>query len=94
LGYRSLLIEVCCDASLDLVVEPFRFSIAYLDSDIAGKRESEIHNHLVIWHWPENDVSILPIVTSIINTNISSIWNAAITNVQDPSWNIRELLGC
>ena len=85
---------MCCDASLDLVVEPFRFSIAYVDSDIAGKRESENHNQLVSWHWPEDDVSILPIVISIINTNISSIRNAAIANLQHPSWNIRQLLGC
>jgi hypothetical protein len=85
---------VRCDASNDFLVEPFSFTIAYVDPDIAGKRVGENNTQLFSWHWPGDDESILPIVTSIVDTTILSIVNAAIAGLPDPSRKIRELWGC
>jgi len=84
---------VRCDASNDFLVEPFSFTIAYVDPDIAGKRVGENNTQLFSWHWPGDDESILPIVTSIVDTTILSIVNAAIASLPDPSRKIRELWG-
>jgi hypothetical protein len=62
--------------------------------DIAGKTVGENNIQQYSWHWPGDDESILPIVTSIVNTTILSIVNAAITGLPDPSRKIRELWGC
>ena len=83
-----------CDASNDFLVEPFSFTIAYVDPDIAGKRVGENNTQLFSWHWPGDDESILPIVTSIVDMSILSIVNAAIAGLPDPSRKIRELWGC
>ena len=83
-----------CDASNDFLVEPFSFTIAYVDPDIAGKRVGENNTQLFSWHWPGDDESILPIVTSIVDMTILSIVNAAIAGLPDPSRKIRELWGC
>jgi len=85
---------VRCDTLNDFLVEPFSFTIAYVDPDIAGKRVGENNTQLFSWHWPGDDESILPIVTSIVDTTILSIVNAAITDLLDPSRKIRELWGC
>jgi hypothetical protein len=85
---------VCCDALNDFLVEPFSFTIAYVDPDIARKRVGENNTQLFSWQWPGDDESILPIVTSIVDTTILSIVNAAITSLPDPSQKIRELWGC
>jgi len=93
-GHRSAPIQVRCDALNDFLVDSFSFLIAYVDSDIARKRVGENNTQLFSWHWPGDDESILPIVTSIVNTTISSIVNAAIAGLPDPSREIRQLWGC
>jgi len=85
---------VCCDASKDFLVEPFSFTIAHVDPDIAGKRVGENNTQLFSWQWPGDDELILPLVTSIVYMTILSIVNAAIAGLPDPSWKIRELWGC
>jgi hypothetical protein len=85
---------VHCNTSNDFLVEPFRFTITYVDPDIPGKRVGENNTPLFSWHRPRNDECILLIVTSIVNTTILSIVNAAIAGLPDPSWKIRELWGC
>jgi hypothetical protein len=77
----------------DFLVEPFSFTIAYVDPDIAGKRVGENNTQLFSWHWPADDELILLIVTSIIDTTILSIVNAAIAGLPDPSRKIQELWG-
>jgi hypothetical protein len=62
--------------------------------DIAGKRVVENNIQQLSWDWPGDGESILPIVTSIVNTTIVSIVNAAITGLPDPSGKVRELWGC
>jgi hypothetical protein len=90
----SLLIMVHCDTSNDFLVEPFSFTIVYVDPDIAGTRVGENNTQPLSWHWPEDDESILPIVTSIVDTTILSIVNAAIAGLPDSSRKIREPCGC
>jgi len=65
-----------------------------VDPDIAGKRVGENNTQLFSWHRPGEDESILPIVTSIVDTTILSIVNAAIAGLPDPSRKIPELWGC
>jgi len=93
-SHMSSPIKVRCDASTDFVVKPFSFTITYVDPDIAGKRVSENNTRPFSWHWPGDDESILPRVTSIISTTILSIMNAAIAGLPDPSRRLRELLNC
>jgi hypothetical protein len=64
---------VSCDVSKDFLVEPFSFTITYVDPDIAGKRVGENNTQRLSWHWPGDDESILLIVTSIVDTTILSI---------------------
>jgi len=92
-GHRSSQINVCCDTLTNFLVELFSFTIAYVDPDIAGKRVGENNTQLFSWHWPGDDKSILLIVTSIVDTTILSIVNAAIAGLSDPSLKIRELWG-
>jgi len=66
------------------LAEPFSFTIAYVDPDIAGKRVGENNTQLFSWHWPADDEWILPIVTSIVDTTILSIMNAANAGLPDP----------
>ena len=94
LGYRSLPIKAPCNGSTDFLVKPFSLTIAYVDSDIAGKMAGENNTQLFSWYWPGDDESILLMVTSIVNRTILSIVNAAIVGLPDPSWKIRELWGC
>ena len=75
-------------------VKPFSFTFAYVDPDIAGKRVGDNNTQQFSWHWPGDDESILPIVTSIFDTTILSIVNAAIAGLPDPSRKMRELWGC
>jgi len=65
-----------------------------MDSDIAGKGVGENNTHLVSWYWPADDESIVPIVTSIINTTIFLIVYAAIAGLPDLSRKTQELWGC
>jgi hypothetical protein len=76
---------VRCDASNDFLVDPFSFTIAYVHPDLAGKRVGEINTQLFSWYGPGDDESIFPIVTSIVDTTILSIVNAAISGLPDPS---------
>jgi len=92
-GHRFSQIKVRCDTTNDCLVEPFSFTIAYLDPDIAGMRVGENNTQLFSWPWPGDDESILPIFTSIVDTTILSIVNAAIAGLPDPSQKIRELWG-
>jgi len=94
LVHRSSPIKVCCDALKDFVVEPFRFSIAYVEPDIAGKSVGENNTQLFSWHWPGVDESIVPILTSIVDTTIFSIVNGAVAGLPDPTRKIRELWDC
>jgi hypothetical protein len=73
------------DASNNFLVEPFSFNITYVDPDIAGKTVGEYNTQLFSWHWPGDDESIPLIVTSIVDTTILSIVNAAIAGLPDPS---------
>jgi len=84
---------VRCDASTDFLVEPISFTIAYVDPNIAGKEVGENNTQLFSWHWPGDDESILPIVTSFVNPSILSMVNAAIAGLPDPSQKIREIWG-
>jgi len=93
-GHRSSPIKPCSDALTEFVVDPFCFNIAYGDCDIAGKKDGENNTLLFSWHWPGDDESIIPIVTSIVDTSIVSNVNAAIASLPDTIWNIRELCGC
>jgi len=64
-----------------------------VDPYIAGKRAAENNTELFSWHWPWDDESILPIVTSNFDTTILSMVNAAIARLPDPSRQIRQLWG-
>jgi len=77
--------KVRCDASIDFLVKPSSIIIPYVDPDIAGKRVGETNIQLFSWHWPGDDESILPIVSSIIDTTIVLIVNVAIAGLLDPS---------
>jgi hypothetical protein len=79
------------DTPTNFFVEPFRFTIVYVDHDIAGKRVGETNTLLFSWHWPVDDELILQIVTSIVNTTILSIVNASFAGLPHPSQIIREL---
>jgi len=59
-----------------------------VDPDIAGKRVGENNTQLFSSHWLGDDESMLPIVTSIVDTTILSMVSAAIAGLPDPSWNI------
>jgi hypothetical protein len=45
----------------------------------------ENNTELISWYWPADDESILPIVTSIIDTTIVSIVNAQLPVYQTPA---------
>jgi len=93
-GHRSSLIKACHDASTNFLIKPFSFTIPYVDSDITEKRVGGNNAQLFWWHWPRDDESIRPILTSRVNTTILWIVHAAITGLPDLSWKIRELCGC
>jgi len=57
-----------------------------VDPNIAQKRVGENITQLLSWHWPVDDESIPPIVTSIVDRTIVSIVNAVIAGLPDPSW--------
>jgi hypothetical protein len=84
---------VRCDASTYFVVQWFHFSIAYEHPDVARKKVGEHNTQLLKWRWPGDDELILPMVTSIINSTIASIVNAAIAGLPDPSRTIQQLWG-
>jgi len=75
----------------DFLVEPFSFTIAYVDPDIAGKRVGKNNTQQCTWCWPGDDELILPIVTSIVDMTILSNVNAAIASLPDPSRKIQDL---
>jgi len=86
LGHRSSPIKAHCNTSTGFLVDPFSFTIAYVDPVIAGKRVGETYTRLISWHGPGDDESILLIVTSIVVTTMLSIVNAAIAGLADHSW--------
>jgi hypothetical protein len=65
-----------------------------VDPDIAWKRVGENNKQLISWHWPGGDVSILPIVISVVDTTILSIVNPGNTGLADLSLKIGEIWGC
>jgi hypothetical protein len=74
------------NALTDILVEPFlSVTIAYVDSDIAGKRVGKTNTELLSWHWPGDVEAILLIVTSIVDMTMLSIINAAIAGLTAPS---------
>jgi len=92
-GHRSSPLKVRCDASTDFLDKPFSCTIIYVDPNIAAKRVGENNTQLLWSHWPWDDESILLILTSIVDATILSIVNAGITDLPDPSRNIRDLYG-
>jgi len=82
-----------CDAVTDYLFELLRFTIAYVDPEIAGKRVGEHNTRLLSWQWPGDDESILPTVTSIVDTTMGSIVNPAIVCLPDPSQKFRKFWG-
>jgi len=76
------------------IVEPYSFTVAYTDPNIAGKRMAETSSQQFSWCWPGDDESILSIVTSILDSTILWIMNVAIASLPDPSWKIHDLWGC
>jgi hypothetical protein len=88
LGHRSSPIKILCDSSNNVLVELYRCTIAYVDPNIGGKKVGENGTQLFSWHWPGDDESILPIVTSIVHTTILSMVNAAIAGLPDRGWKI------
>lgn len=60
---------------------------AYVDPDIAAKMVGDNNVQLFSWDWPADDVSILLIVTSIVNMTICSIMNNEITGLPNSSLN-------
>jgi len=83
---------VCCNASTDVLVTPFSFTIAYVDPDIAGKRVCETNTQLFYRHWSWGDELGLQIVASIVDITILPIVNNAIAGLFDPHEN-SECLG-
>jgi len=93
-GHRSSPIKVHCYTLTSILIEPFSFTMAYVDPDIAGKRVDEPNTLLFSWHLPGDDELILPIVTSIVEMTILSIVNAGIAGLPDSSQKIWGLWGC
>jgi hypothetical protein len=85
--------KVGSDTWNDFHVKSFSFSIPYVDPDIAGNKLDETYMLQFSWHWPWDDESILPIVTSIVHTTTVSVMNTAISGLPDCSWKVRELWG-
>jgi hypothetical protein len=83
-----------CDHYKTFLVELFRFPIAYVDPDIAGMRVGKNNIQLFSCHWPGDNESRMPIVTSIVDTTILLIMNVAIAHLPDRSRKIRQLWGC
>jgi len=93
-GHQSPPIKAHRDTLTDFLVEPFSFTIAYVDPDIAGIRVGENNTQLFSLHWPGVDESILLIVTSIVDMTILSMVIAPIDILADPSQTIHELWDC
>jgi len=93
-GHWSSLIKVGHDTSTTFRLERFGFTIPYMDPDIAGKRVSEHSTHLSWWHWPGHDESRLSIITSIIDSTVLSMVNAAIAGLADLSRKIWDVWVC
>jgi len=85
MGHRCSWIKARCDVSAHFVVQPLSFTIACVDPDIAGMRLGETNTQLFSWYWPGDDESVLPMVTSIVDTTILSMVNAANIGLLDPS---------
>ena len=85
---------MCCDAWTDFLVKPFGLFIACVDPDIAAKKVGENNTWLFSGHWPGDEESILPIVTSVVDTRILSIVNAAIASLPDRRRIVWVLWGC
>ena len=67
-GHRSSSIKVRCDAWTKSLVEPFNFTIRYVDHDIAGKSVGTYNRQLISRHGPGDDQLILPTNTSIVDS--------------------------
>jgi hypothetical protein len=73
--------------------ESSSFTIAAVDSNIAGKRMGELNTKLFSWDWPGDYELILLIVASIIDTTILRIGKAVMAGLPNTSWKIREHWG-
>lgn len=58
--HTSSRIKGHCDTQSDLRVEPFSFTIVYVDCDIAGKCVGENNTQIFSQHWPGDDQMIWP----------------------------------
>jgi len=93
-GNRSSSIIGRCDALTVILIAPFILTLSSVDPDTAGNRVGA-NSTLLFWlHWPGDDESILPIVTTIVDTTTMSIVTSAIAGLPDPSQKICELWGC
>jgi hypothetical protein len=92
-GHRALPINVHYDASNIFHVKAFKLTIAFVGPDMARKRVCENTAQVFPWHWPGDDASILPILTSIVYMTILSSVNVAIAGGPDPRWIICNLWG-
>jgi len=92
-GDRYSLIMVCHDALTAFDFEPFHFTSACVDPNVAVKRVGENNTQLCSLHWRPDNESILSIVPWFCNMTFMLIVNAAIAGLPDPCWKIRELSG-
>jgi hypothetical protein len=67
------------------------FNVPYVNPNIGGQRVGENHIELLSGNWPGDDESMLPIVTSIVNTTINSIVNVAIASLAHLCETIRQI---
>jgi len=65
-----------------------------MDPDIAGCRLGEHNTQRFSSYWPGDDISMHPMVTSVVNMTNLTIVNAAIARLPDPRRKIRELWWC
>jgi hypothetical protein len=72
---------VCIDLLSDFLIKPLSFKNAYVDTNAARKRVGDINTRRFSWHWPVDNESIIPMVSSIVNMTFSSVSNAAIPSL-------------
>jgi hypothetical protein len=84
----------CSDASTKINLEPFSYTIPYVDPDIVGNRVGEFNTLQFIWRQPEDGEYLLVAATPMVDTTNMSIVNAAIDAPPGSSCIFREHWGC
>jgi len=84
-GHSSLFITVLCNLLTDYLLKQCSFTHPYMRPKGAGKTVGDDYKLLFSLHWPEDDKSILPIVSSVDDTTFLSILNTVIASLPDPS---------